>query len=143
MRKGDPNIPSVLEAFEAMGREPVMVQKYLPEVSEGDKRIILIDGEPVGGVNRKPAQGSVRANMVHGGTPEKLDLSERDLEICARVGPMMREDGLLFVGIDVIGVYLTEINVTSPTGLAALDKLSGQNTAAILWDAIERRVSGS
>jgi len=131
----------LLEMFLTTSREPVMVQRYLPEVRQGDKRIILVDGEAVGAVNRVPADGEARSNLHVGGTAEASELTPRDLEICATIGPELRRRGLLFVGIDVIGDYLTEINVTSPTGIREIQRLTGLNIAAMTWDAIERRKS--
>ena len=107
----------------------------------GDKRIILIDGEPVGAINRVPAAGEARSNMHVGGRPEKIGLTEREYEICARIGPVLREKGLIFTGIDVIDGWLTEINVTSPTGIQELERFDGINAAALIWDAIERRLA--
>ena len=137
---GDENLSALLEMFENQSREPVMVQRYLPEVREGDKRIILIDGEPAGVINRIPQAGEARSNMHVGGTAVQCALNDRDREICAVIGPTLRERGLIFVGIDVIGPYLTEINVTSPTGLQEIDRYDGVCLEADLWDAIERRL---
>ena len=138
---GDQNLNALLEMFLSTSREPVMVQRYLPEVRQGDKRIILVDGEAVGAVNRVPAEGEARSNLHVGGTAQASELTPRDLEICAIIGPELRRRGLLFVGIDVIGDYLTEINVTSPTGIRESQRLTGLNIAAMTWDAIERRKS--
>ncbi|MFT7595108.1 MAG: glutathione synthase [Paracoccaceae bacterium] len=135
----DRNLTSLHELFTGFSREPLIVQKFLPDVSNGDKRVILVDGEPVGAINRVPAKGEVRSNMHVGGRPEKIGLSERDLEICAAIGPLLREKGQIFVGIDVIGDYLTEINVTSPTGIQELERFDGVNIAAKIWAAIEAR----
>lgn len=135
----DRNLASLHELFTGFSREPLIVQKYLPEIKEGDKRVILVDGEPVGAINRIPGAGETRSNMHVGGRPEKIALSERDREICATIGPLLREKGQIFVGIDVIGTYLTEINVTSPTGLQELERFDGTNAAALIWDAIEAR----
>ncbi|WP_146345959.1 glutathione synthase [Falsiphaeobacter marinintestinus] len=137
----DRNLSSLHELFTGFSREPLIVQKYLPAVRDGDKRVILIDGEAVGAINRVPAAGETRSNMHVGGRPEKIGLSERDLEICAAIGPLLREKGQIFVGIDVIGHYLTEINVTSPTGIQELERFDGVNIAAKVWDAIEARLS--
>ncbi len=134
---GDQNLNSLLEMFFAGSREPVMVQSYLPAVREGDKRIILVDGTAVGAVNRVPMEGEARSNLHVGGSAVATDLTARDLEICERIGPELRRRGLLFVGIDVIGDYLTEINVTSPTGVREILTLSGIDVAALTWDAIE------
>lgn len=135
----DRNLASLHELFTTMSREPLIVQKYLPAVSKGDKRIILVDGEAIGAINRVPAVGETRSNMHVGGRPEKIGLTARDREICAAIGPLLREKGQIFVGIDVIGDYLTEINVTSPTGLQELERFDGTNGAALIWEAIEAR----
>jgi len=135
----DGNLASLFEMFAGISREPLIVQKYLPAVSKGDKRVILVDGEPVGAINRVPAEGETRSNMHVGGRPEKVALTPRDLEICARIGPLLREKGQIFVGIDVIGDWLTEINVTSPTGIQELERFDGVNIAARVWQAIEGR----
>lgn len=137
---GDGNLSSLYEMFTGFSREPLIVQKYLPAVSKGDKRVILVDGEPVGAINRVPAKGEVRSNMHVGGRPEKVALTERDLEICAAIGPELREKGQVFVGIDVIGDWLTEINVTSPTGIQELERFDGINVAAQIWEAIEAKL---
>ncbi len=125
--------------FAGISREPLIVQKFLPAVSAGDKRIILVDGEPVGAINRVPAKGETRSNMHVGGRPERIALTARDREICAAIGPLLREKGQVFVGIDVIGDWLTEINVTSPTGIQELERFDGINVAEKIWLAIERR----
>lgn len=135
----DRNLTSLHELFTGFSREPLIVQKFLPDVSNGDKRVILVDGEPVGAINRVPAKGETRSNMHVGGRPEKIGLSDRDLEICARIGPLLKEKGQVFVGIDVIGDYLTEINVTSPTGIQELERFDGINIAEKIWQAIEGR----
>ncbi len=135
----DRNLASLHELFTGINREPLIVQKYLPAVSAGDKRIILVEGEPIGAINRVPADGETRSNMHVGGRPEKIGLSARDREICAAIGPLLREKGQIFVGIDVIGEWLTEINLTSPTGLQELERFDGTNGAALIWDAIEAR----
>ncbi len=135
----DENLVSLLEMFETAFREPFMVQRYLPDVRKGDKRIILVDGEVAGAVNRVPAEGEARSNMHVGGRPEPVELTARDREICARLGPVLRERGLIFVGIDVIGDFITEINVTSPTGIREVKRFGGADIAALVWDAIERR----
>ena len=124
----------------ARSREPLMIQRYEAAVRRGDKRVILIDGEPLGAINRVPAEGESRSNMHVGGRPEKVALTARDREICARIGPHLRDHGLIFVGIDVIGDYLTEINVTSPTGLQELARFDGTDLSIAIWDSIERRV---
>ncbi|OED49075.1 glutathione synthase [Leisingera sp. S232] len=135
----DRNLTSLHELFTGFSREPLIVQKFLPDVSNGDKRVILVDGEPVGAINRVPAAGETRSNMHVGGRPEKIGLSDRDLEICAAIGPLLREKGQVFVGIDVIGDYLTEINVTSPTGIQELERFDGVNIAEKVWQAIEAK----
>ncbi|WBU58964.1 glutathione synthase [Paracoccus albus] len=137
----DPNLSSLLEIFSVLNREPVIVQKYLPAVKQGDKRIILVDGEAIGAINRVPASGEARSNMHVGGRPEKTELTEREKEICAAIGPTLREKGLLFTGIDVIDGWLTEINVTSPTGLQELERFDGVNAAAMIWEAIEKKLA--
>ncbi|MEM9575821.1 MAG: glutathione synthase [Pseudomonadota bacterium] len=137
----DRNLTSLHELFTGFSREPLIVQKFLPDVSNGDKRVILVNGAPVGAINRVPAAGETRSNMHVGGRPEKIGLSERDLEICAAIGPLLKEKGQVFVGIDVIGDYLTEINVTSPTGIQELERFDGINVAAKIWEAIEARRS--
>ncbi len=136
---GDENLNALLEMFTELYREPVMVQRYLPEVRAGDKRIILIDGRPAGAINRVPPPGEARANMHAGAKPEKAALDARDLEICEAIGPVLAERGLIFVGIDVIGGYMTEINVTSPTGLQEIDRFDGVCLESDIWDAIETR----
>lgn len=139
LRPGDPNLSSLLETFAGINREPLIAQKYLPAVVKGDKRIILVDGEAVGAINRVPQDGETRSNMHVGGRAEKVGLTEREREICARLAPVLREKGLIFTGIDVIDGWLTEINVTSPTGLQELERFDGINASALIWDAIERR----
>lgn len=135
----DRNLASLHELFSGINREPLIVQKYVPAVVKGDKRIILVDGEPVGAINRVPAEGETRSNMHVGGRPEPTQLTEREREICARIGPVLREKGQIFVGIDVIGDWLTEINVTSPTGIQELERFEGTNVAARIWEVIEAR----
>ncbi len=137
--EGDSNLGSLHEMFVGINREPLMIQKFMPEVSAGDKRVIIIDGEVAGAINRVPQPGETRSNMHVGGTPEKIALSDRDREICERLGPLLKERGLIFTGIDVIGSSLTEINVTSPTGIQELERFDGVNAAALIWEAIERR----
>jgi len=139
LREGDENLASIVELFNGMMPEPMIAQKYLSEVRAGDKRIILIDGEVAGAINRVPAKGETRSNMHVGGRPEDVDLTTRDLEICAAMAPILRQRGLIFVGIDVIGDYLTEINVTSPTGICEIKRFGGPDIAALIWDAIEKR----
>ncbi len=141
LSKDDSNLASLHELFAGINREPLIMQKFLPDVTKGDKRVILVDGEPVGAINRVPAKGETRSNMHVGGRPEKVALTDRDLEICARIGPLLREKGQVFVGIDVIGDWLTEINVTSPTGIQELERFDGTNVAAKIWEAIEARRS--
>jgi glutathione synthase len=139
IRPGDENLNALLEMFTQFYREPIIVQRYVPEVRLGDKRIILVDGEPAGAVNRVPAEGEARSNMHVGGRPVKTTLSRREREICEVIGPALKERGLVFVGIDVIGDYLTEINVTSPTGIQEINRFDGGRIEARIWDAIERR----
>ena len=139
LQPGDQNLNSLLEMFFSNSREPVMVQAYLPAVRAGDKRIILVDGVAVGAVNRVPDKGEARSNFHVGGRAEKADLTPRDLEICAAIGPELQKRGLLFVGIDIIGDYMTEINVTSPTGIREIQHLSNIDIAALTWDAIEAK----
>lgn len=142
IRPEDENLVSLLEVYERMYREPIMVQRYLPEIRQGDKRIILVEGEPVGAVSRVPSEGEARANLHVGGRAQKTALTEREREICARIGPDLRATGQIFVGIDVIGDWLTEINVTSPTGIHEINRLDGVKIEATLWDAIEARRAG-
>ena len=143
VRPDDENLGALLEMFTAFYREPVIVQRYLPEVRKGDKRIILVDGEFAGAINRVPAAGEARSNMHVGGRPEKTELTARERDICAAIGPELKRRGLIFTGIDVIGDYLTEINVTSPTGIQEVRRFGGADIAALVWDAIERRRKGS
>ena len=134
------NLSALSEVFNQTWPEPHMVQPFLPEVAEGDKRIVLVDGEFAGAINRFPGEGEFRSNLAQGGYAEATSLSEREEEICAAMGPELKRRGLVFVGIDVIGgKYLTEINVTSPTGIVAIDKFNGTDTPGLIWDAIERR----
>ena len=136
------NLASLIEVFNTAYREPHMVQAFLPSVAEGDKRIVLVDGEVAGAVNRVPGAGEIRSNLAVGGTAAKTELTPREQEICDTLGPELKKRGLLFVGIDVIGgEWLTEINVTSPTGIVAIDRFNGTDTAAMIWAAIERRVT--
>jgi glutathione synthase len=137
---GDTNLNSLVELFVTVFREPFMVQQYRPEVRAGDKRIILVDGEVVGAINRVPAADETRSNLHVGGTAAATEITARDREICARLGPELKRRGLLFTGIDVIGPYLTEINVTSPTGIRQIRAFGGPDIAALIWDAIERKV---
>lgn len=134
------NLASLVELFGEVWREPFMVQAFLKEVSGGDKRIVLVDGEVAGAINRIPGKGEIRSNLAAGGRAEKTMLTPREQEICDALAPELRKRGLLFVGIDVIGGYLTEINVTSPTGIVAIDHFNGTDTAAMIWDAIEKRL---
>ncbi len=139
--RNDMNYGSLFDLFSVTFREPWVIQRFLPEVKDGDKRILLVDGEFAGAVNRVPAADDLRSNMVRGGAAKSTELSEREREICKRIGPSLRERGLLLVGIDVIGGNLTEINVTSPTGIRAVARLGGPDIAALVWDKIEARRS--
>jgi glutathione synthase len=142
LAKEDLNFGSLYDLFAVTFREQWVVQKFLPAVRDGDKRILLVDGEFAGAVNRVPAPDDLRSNMVRGGIPKETELSARDRDICARIGTPLRERGLLFVGIDVIDGYLTEINVTSPTGIRAVKDLGGPDVAALIWDKIEAKRQG-
>jgi glutathione synthase len=135
----DPNFGSLYDMFRTISREPWMCQAFLPKVSEGDKRIILVDGVAAGAINRVPAENDIRSNMVRGGAAKPTELTPREREICETIGPELKARGLLFVGIDVIDGHLTEINVTSPTGLRAIKRLGGPDIAATIWDAIEAK----
>jgi glutathione synthase len=135
----DRNLASLHELFTGINREPLIAQKYVPAVVKGDKRIILVNGAPVGAINRVPADGETRSNMHVGGRPEKVGLTTRDLEICEAIGPTLRDKGQVFVGIDVIGDWLTEINVTSPTGIQELERFDGTNAAETIWQVIEAK----
>jgi glutathione synthase len=135
------NLNSLVELFQTVFREPFMVQEFRPEVRAGDKRIILVDGEVAGAINRVPAADETRSNMHVGGQAVPTELTERDLEICARLGPHLQARGLIFTGIDVIGPYLTEINVTSPTGIRQVKAFGGNDIAAMIWDAVERKIA--
>ena len=138
------NLASLMELFNKAYREPHVVQKFLPEIAAGDKRIVLIDGEVAGAINRVPGEGEIRSNLAVGGKAAKTELTAREEDICAALAPELRKRGLLFVGIDVIGgEWLTEINVTSPTGIVAIDALNGSDTPALIWAAIERRLESS
>ena len=137
--RDDLNFGSLYDMFSTMFREPWVIQKFLPAVKQGDKRILLVDGEFAGAVNRVPADDDLRSNMVRGGSPKATDLTPREREIIARIKPALIERGMIFVGIDVIGDWLTEINVTSPTGIRAVKNLGGPDAAALVWDAIEKR----
>jgi glutathione synthase len=137
LKADDPNLDALLELHAMISREQVIAQKFIPAVSKGDKRVLLVDGEPVGAINRIPAEGQVRSNLARGGRAAAVELTARDLELCAIIGPELKRRGLLFVGIDVIGDYLTEINVTSPTGAQQLKRFGGADAAAVLFDRIE------
>ena len=139
IKPDDGNLSSLVEMFQTVFREPFMVQEYRPEVKQGDKRIILVDGEIAGAINRVPQEGETRSNLHVGGTAAKVELTPRDREICERLKPELIKRGLLFTGIDVIGPYLTEINVTSPTGIRQVKAFGGNDIAAMIWDAIERK----
>lgn len=141
IREDDQNLNALLEMHFARSREPLMIQRYEPAVKAGDKRIILVDGKPVGAINRVPSGEDHRSNMHVGGVARKIGLTARDEEICAAIGPFLKEHGLIFVGIDVIGDYLTEINVTSPTGLQELERFDGINAAGLIWDCIEAKLA--
>lgn len=138
--KENENLSSILEMFEGINREPIIAQQYLKDVRKGDKRIILIDGEPVGAINRVPPEGDARSNMHVGGVAEHAELTDREREICAKIGPRLKAEGFILVGIDVIGDYITEINVTSPTGIREIQRFSGTDIAKLFWDAVEKRV---
>jgi glutathione synthase len=140
---GDTNLNSLVELFLTVFREPFMVQEYRPEVRLGDKRIILVDGEVAGALNRVPAADETRSNLHVGGTAAATELTDREREICARLGPELKRRGLIFTGIDVIGPYLTEINVTSPTGIRQIKAFGGPDIAALIWDAIEDKASSA
>jgi glutathione synthase len=136
------NLASLMEVFNRTYREPHVLQKFLPEIVKGDKRIVLVDGEVAGAINRVPGEGEIRSNLAVGGKGQKAELTDREKEICATLGPELKKRGLLFVGIDVIGgQWLTEINVTSPTGIVSIDQFDGTDTPAVIWDAIERRAA--
>jgi len=140
IRPDDSNLGSLVELFQTVFREPFMVQQYRPEVRNGDKRIILVDGEVAGAINRVPAEGETRSNLHVGGTARPTELTAREREICDRLGPELKKRGLIFTGIDVIGDYLTEINVTSPTGIRQVKAFGGNDIAAMIWDAVEARL---
>ena len=139
LEENDKNLSSLHELFMDINNEPLIAQKFLPDVSLGDKRVILVDGKPIGAINRVPAKGETRSNMHVGGRPEKVSLDDRDIEICAAIGPLLKEKGQVFVGIDVIGGNLTEINVTSPTGIQELERFDNINVAEKIWEAIEEK----
>jgi glutathione synthase len=142
LKPEDPNLNALTEMFTEKSREPLVVQRYVPDVRKGDKRIILVDGVAMGGINRVPAAGEARSNMHVGGRPEPTKLTDREMEICAVIGPELKKRGLIFVGIDVIGGYLTEINVTSPTGLQELARFDGVHLERAIWDVIEAKRRG-
>ncbi|MBB4617545.1 glutathione synthase [Sphingomonas abaci] len=136
------NLSALIEVFNQTWREPHMIQAFLPAVAKGDKRIVLVDGEVAGAINRLPGEGEIRSNLAVGGSAEKTELTDREREICAELGPELKRRGLLFVGIDVIGgEWLTEINVTSPTGIVAIEKFDGTDVAGLIWDSIEAKVA--
>jgi glutathione synthase len=137
--KDDPNLSSLIELFHNISREPIIMQKFLPDVKLGDKRVILVDGLPVGAINRVPIQGEIRSNMHVGGKALRVDLTSRDLEICKTVGPLMKEKGQILVGLDIIGDMLTEINLTSPTGIQELERFNNINVAKKVWECLEER----
>lgn len=137
----DANLAALTELFGQVWREPFMVQAFLPDVAKGDKRIVLVDGKPAGAVNRLPKEGEIRSNLAVGGSGAATDLTPREIEICNRLGPELARRGLVFVGIDVIAGFLTEINVTSPTGIVAIDKFNGTDTPSLIWEAIEARAA--
>ncbi|MGA0544515.1 glutathione synthase [Brevundimonas sp. VNH65] len=139
LKADDPNLEALIEIHATGSRDPLVIQKFIPAVSKGDKRILLVDGEPVGAINRIPAKDQVRSNLRVGGVAAPVELTARDLEICKAIGPTLKERGLIFVGIDVIGDYLTEINVTSPTGAQQLKQFTGVDATAAMWDVIERK----
>lgn len=141
VKPDDENLGAMLEMLTQFYREPVIVQRYVPEVRKGDKRIVLVEGEAVGAINRVPAEGEARSNLHVGGRPEPVALSPRDQTICKAIGPELKARGLVFAGIDVIGDYLTEINVTSPTGIAEIKRFGGADIAALIWNAIEARLA--
>ncbi len=139
VREEDENLNALIEFFASFVREPLMIQRYVPQVRQGDKRIILVDGEFAGAINRVPAKGEARSNMHVGGRPEKTTLTAREQEICRRIGPELKKRGLIFTGIDVIGDFITEINVTSPTGIWEIRRFDGTDIAALIWNAIEAK----
>ena len=141
VKSDDRNFNALCEMFLASNREPFIVQKFLPDVRSGDKRVILVNGDPVGAINRVPAENEARSNLHVGGKAEAVSLTDRDRAICAVVGPMLKEAGQIFAGIDIIGGYLTEVNITSPTGIVELERFKGINSAALIWDAIEAKLA--
>ena len=140
LKEDDKNLTSLHELFSNMSSEPLIAQAFLPDVKNGDKRIILVDGSPVGAINRVPKAGEIRSNMHVGGKAEPAKLSQRDREICSAIGPTLKSKGQVFVGIDVIGEYLTEINVTSPTGIQELERFDNVNIAEMIWHAVEEKL---
>ena len=141
LKEDDKNLTSLYELFSSVSAEPLIAQAFLPDVKNGDKRIILVDGDPVGAINRVPKAGETRSNMHVGGKAERAKLSERDKEICSAIGPILKSRGQVFVGIDVIGDYLTEINVTSPTGIQELERFDKVNIAEMIWQAVEKKLN--
>ena len=141
VKSDDMNFNALCEMFLASNREPVILQKFLPDVKSGDKRVILVDGDPVGAINRVPAENEARSNLHVGGKAEAASLTDRDREICAAVGPVLKDAGQIFAGIDIIGGYLTEVNITSPTGIVELERFTGINSAALIWDVIEAKLA--
>lgn len=141
VKSDDRNFNALCEMFLASNREPFIVQKFLPDVRSGDKRVILVNGDPVGAINRVPAENEARSNLHVGGKAEAVSLTDRDRAICAAVGPTLKEAGQIFAGIDIIGGYLTEVNITSPTGIVELERFKGINSAALIWDAIEAKLA--
>lgn len=139
LQQGDQNLSSLVELFENNFPEPFVIQRYLPDVRKGDKRIIIVDGEPVAGLNRIPSESEARSNMHVGGRPELSDLTDREREICAKIAPALKARDFIFVGIDVIGDFITEINVTSPTGIREISRFGGPDISPLIWDAIEKR----
>jgi len=143
LQPGDTNLNSLIELMGMTFREPIMVQRYVPAVRKGDKRIILVDGEIAGAINRVPAADETRSNLHVGGTAKPTTLTKHDQDICARLGPELKKRGLIFTGIDVIGDYLTEINVTSPTGIRQIAEFGGPDIAAMIWDVVEKKVAAT
>lgn len=143
LKAGDPNLAALVEIHAGASRDPLVIQKFVPAVVKGDKRILLIEGEPVGAINRIPAEGQIRSNLAVGGHAAPVELTERDRELCRIIGPYLRDHGLIFVGVDVIGDYLTEINVTSPTGAQQLKQFTGVDATELMWDAIEARLAAA
>ena len=142
LKEDDKNLTSLHELFSSFSSEPLIAQAFIPEVKNGDKRIILVDGDPVGAINRVPKAGEIRSNMHVGGKAERAKLSQREKEICSAIGPTLKSRGQIFVGIDIIGDYLTEINVTSPTGIQELERFDEKNIAEMIWHAVEKKLNG-